>query len=281
MLKRNDKKLSKLTQFPLLALLVAYVIFILPARFLAATEVEITYTGNEGFMIEAEGKKILIDAFHRLGNIKNQELLQSGRPPFDDVDLILATHTDDDHFDLPMVADYLVSHPRTHFVSTKQATVAFAKYFKDHEKIGARLHGFAPEEGVRIPFSHAGIDITMILLHHGRSRQVKVINLGFLFAIGGKKFFHMGDSEIVLSEIDIYDLDEEKIDVAFVPYWYFTNEKYKPALHKGIGAKRVVPMHLMLMDGGDQEKERILASVSDEFPEAILFSDEMEKRVIR
>lgn len=184
-----------------------------------ATEVEITYTGNEGFMIVVGGKKILIDAF--------------------------------------------------------------TKYYKNFEKIGVRLKGFAPEEGKRIPFSHEGIDITMILLHHGRNRKVKVTNLGFLFSLGGKRFFHMGDSEIVLSELNIYNLPEEKIDVAFVPYWYFTSNKYKPALLEGIGAEQVIPMHLILVDGGPQERERILESISAEFPEAILFSEEMEKKIIQ
>jgi L-ascorbate metabolism protein UlaG (beta-lactamase superfamily) len=246
-----------------------------------ATEVGITYTGNEGFLIEAEGKKILIDAFHRLGNVKYQELLQSGQPPFDDVDLILTTHTDHDHFDLHMVGHYLINHPKTIFVSTKQAMDAFAKYYKNFDKIETRLKGFAPEEGKRIPFSHEGIDITMILLHHGRNRRVKVTNLGYIFSLGGKKFFHMGDSEIVLSELNIYNLPGEKIDMAFVPYWYFTSNKYKPALLKGIGAEQVVPMHLILVDGGPKERGRILKSIRAEFPEALLFCEEMEKRIIQ
>ena len=245
------------------------------------SEVEVTYTGNEGFLIEAEGKKILIDAFHRLGNVKNQELMQNGQPPFDDVDIILTTHTDHDHFNLHMVGHYLANHPQTLFISTKQATDAFAKYYKNFERIESQLKGFAPEEGERIPFSHAGIDINMMLLHHGRSRQIKVTNIGFLFCIGGKKFLHMGDSEIILSELNIYNLPEEKIDVAFVPYWYFTSEKYQPALRKGIEAKKVVPMHLILVDGGAQERKRILESIPAEFPEAILFSEEMEKKIIQ
>ena len=91
----------------------------------------------------------------------------------------------------------------------------------------------------------------------------------------------MGDSEIVQSELNIYNLPEENIDVAFVPYWYFTSEKYKPALRKGIEANQVIPMHLILVDGGPRERQRILDSIPAEFPDAILFSEEMEKRVIQ
>ncbi|UCE40997.1 MAG: MBL fold metallo-hydrolase [Candidatus Aminicenantes bacterium] len=281
MLEFCGKRCSNTKHLSFLSLLCVLLIAANPVQIRAAQEVEVTYTGNEGFMIVVEGKKILIDAFHRLGDLKHQELLQNGKPPFDDVDLILTTHTDHDHFDLHMVGHYLTNHPKSLFLSTKQATDAFTKYYKNFEKIKARLKGFAPEEGERIHFSHEDIDVTMILLHHGWNRKVKVTNLGFLFFIGGKKFFHMGDSEIVLSELNIYNLPEEKIDVAFVPYWYFTSEKYKPALQKGIGAKQVIPMHLILVDGGPQERLRIMNRIFSEFPDAILFSEEMEKSVIQ
>ena len=281
MLEFHDSKDSNIKIIPFLSLLCVLFIAINSVQLHAAQEVEITYTGNEGFLIASEGKKILIDAFHRLGYVKNQELMQNGQPPFDDVDLILTTHTDHDHFDLQMVGQYLEKNPETLFVSTEQATDALAKNYKNSEEIKTRLKGFAPLEGERISFSHAGIDITMLLLHHGRNRKVKVTNIGFLFRLGGKKFLHMGDSEITLSELNLYNLAEENIDVAFVPYWYFTSEKYKPALLKGIGAGQVVPMHLMLVDGGPQERQRILASISGEFPDIILFSEEMEKRIIQ
>lgn len=280
-MKFHSLKASNTKHIPFLALLCFLLIAANPAENRADSEVEITYTGNEGFLIEAEGKKIMIDAFHRLGDVKNQEMLQKGHLPFDDVDLILTTHTDHDHFDLHMVGHYLFNHPKTVFVSTNQATDAFAKDYKDFDKIKTRLKGFAPEEGEKIIFSHAGIDITVILLHHGRSRKVKVTNLGFLFSIGGKKFLHMGDSEIVRSELNIYNLPEEKIDVAFIPYWYFTSSKYKPALQHAIGAEQVIPMHLILVDGGPEERQRILNSIPQEFPDAILFSEELEKRIIQ
>ncbi len=280
MLESHTKKLPKI-----IYIFFVFWLYVLPvqsdsAEVTTATDVEIIYAGNEGFLVMAEGKKVLIDAFHRLGDVKNQEMLQNGRPPFDDVDLILTTHTDHDHFDLHMVGDYLKTHPHTVLVSTDQAKDSFVKYYRDFEKIESRIRGYTTESGEKISVSHAGIELTMMHLQHGRNREVKVTNLGFLFVLGGKKFFHMGDSEIILSEMSIYDLPKERIDVAFIPYWYFTSAKYRPALQNGIGAKYLVPMHLILVDGGPQERERILESIRAEFPESILFSTEMEKRII-
>jgi len=60
----NKKKFSNLTFVPFLFLLCAQLITAPTYQNHAAPEVEITYTGNEGFLIAAEGKKILIDAFH-------------------------------------------------------------------------------------------------------------------------------------------------------------------------------------------------------------------------
>ncbi len=71
-------------------------------------ELEITYVANEGFLLAGGGKKVLIDALFD-GGIAGyptipDELrpsLEQARPPFDGVDLVLATHFHGDHFGPP------------------------------------------------------------------------------------------------------------------------------------------------------------------------------------
>src|SRR5687768_3392502 len=67
--------------------------------------VTITFLANEGVMLSAGGKKVLIDGLFlkyqsgfALPADSTQRALQSARPPFDNVDLILATHRHGDHF---------------------------------------------------------------------------------------------------------------------------------------------------------------------------------------
>lgn len=89
--------------------------------------VEITYVGNEGFLIAVGDKKILVDALFQTFppsptlSPEVVELMQNARPPFDDVDLVLATHSHHDHFHAGMVWQHLQNNPQALFVSTREA----------------------------------------------------------------------------------------------------------------------------------------------------------------
>ena len=71
--------------------------------------IRVTFVGNSGFLITVGDQEVLIDA------------LFEGLPPFDDVDLILATHDHPDHFSATLVEQYLQNNPQAIFMSTKQA----------------------------------------------------------------------------------------------------------------------------------------------------------------
>ncbi len=59
MQKSHDTKISNISPILLLSLSCILWITAFYVQFLAFPEVEITYTGNEGFLIEAEGKRII------------------------------------------------------------------------------------------------------------------------------------------------------------------------------------------------------------------------------
>ena len=59
MQKPHDKKISNIKPILFLSLSCVLWIAAFSVQVHALPEVEITYTGNEGFLIEAEGKKII------------------------------------------------------------------------------------------------------------------------------------------------------------------------------------------------------------------------------
>jgi len=77
---------------------------------------DVTYIGNAGFMIQAGGKKVLVDALFEgttdvLGPLP--ELLvqmMDAHGPFADVDLLLVTHPHADHFNPKLVIEFLRNH---------------------------------------------------------------------------------------------------------------------------------------------------------------------------
>ena len=213
----------------------------------------VTYVANAGFVFEAAGIRILIDGMMEqsfppyvdLEPGMRQAMLQ-GRPPFDDLDLILATHVHGDHFDAVAVAAYLRSHPETRFVSTPQAVGELSRRrgFSDFRD---RVRGLIPEEGGRIDLAELGLDLPdglggeLLFLHHGRTRPIQ--NLGFLLQIDRWTLLHIGDTEAVRS-LQAYDLPDERIDLAFVTDWFFRAAPWKGKVPDLIGACQHVVMHL-------------------------------------
>jgi len=115
----------------------------------SASDLRITALGNEGFLIETGRSTIVVDGLYRgLEGYIAPTGEQRGRreraePPFDDVDLVLATHHHPDHFDAEIVARHLTANPRGVLITTPTA-------FDPVEPMSRpRTHGSSPRRGCR------------------------------------------------------------------------------------------------------------------------------------
>ena len=87
----------------------------------------VTFINNAGFLITVGDKKILIDALYHTGNPRidpPEEVIQravNADPPFDQIDLVIATHSHPDHFSADLVRSHLRNNPRAVFVSSPEA----------------------------------------------------------------------------------------------------------------------------------------------------------------
>jgi L-ascorbate metabolism protein UlaG (beta-lactamase superfamily) len=251
----------------------------------------ISYLANEGFLIEVDGKKVLIDALFRSGvegyallSTANREKLESAASPFDGVDLALATHYHADHFDAQAVAAHLSRNPQALFISTPQA-VEKLKAVGGFDRIKDRIVAASPREGERITRTHRGVTVQMLNIHHGRNRPVQ--NLGFIVEIGGRKFLHIGDSEAEDFVFKNYAIAKDGIDVAFIPYWYFFDAGWKRAVRDQIRAKQIVLMHIPpRVDQFDSQVKKlggwakVWAGIKAEFPNAVYFDKELVSRTL-
>lgn len=229
-------------------------------------ELEITYIANEGFLIAGGGKKVLIDALLREG-IPESYLrpvpetltkMESAQPPFDGVDVVLATHFHRDHFDAGSVAGHLKANPRAVFISVHEAT---SLVFKDVAVEARRVLTALPEYGRRISLTPSGISIQAIRLRHRRFE-----NTGFLITLAGKKVLHLGDSEDTASNFDAFDLEKENIDIGLIPYWFFLSEEGKQVVRGHINARKLIAIHVGIDDGVRRDIEKIRR----EFPEVAI-----------
>jgi len=258
-------------------------LFLFPG--ISQSAIDVTYVGNEGFLIVAGDKRILVDALYGEGlpgyvliPDEIREKMEKALPPFQDVDLILATHSHADHFNAQAVANHLENNTRALFISTDQAVAKLEK-LSSWEKIRERVRKLNPPEGKKIQLEWDQIDLEVFFLHHGR--EIPVQNLGFLIMLENKKLLHVGDTSANQKDFEIYDLVQEQIDIAFIPFWYLTDPDTKKFVPNAIHPKRIVVMHVPPPDAKDEYVdslggwEQMLQNIKKDFPESYVFRKEM------
>ncbi len=241
-----------------------------------ARPLQITYVGNAGFLVVMGGKKILIDGCFRgfsgayLLPQEIQDKLAEARPPFDGIDLILATHAHGDHFDADLVRRHLQNNPKAVFASTRQATAVLGD-------VQGRVVSFEASRGRADRKDVAGIQVEAIYLSHGAPAPgtTEILNYGYVVTVGGSAFFHTGDidpSQCPFDEFKIYQLPAQHLDVAFIQHYCLIGDAAdRKFVREGIGAKHIVASHYHLTDPPFSA-----SSVQRQYPDAVLFRKEMD-----
>ncbi|MFC2135160.1 ankyrin repeat domain-containing protein [Bacteroidota bacterium] len=238
-------------------------------------QLEIYYIGNEGFLISSGTKKILIDAIHKHPwyLFTPEDVLKKmmdSQPPFDNVDLLLITHSHGDHFDPHLTAQFLLHNPGTLLVSDSRVIERLKRVMKeDFIKISKQVKNTDINFGETAGLTFNGIQLKAIGLSHG---YPDYLNLGFIINVNGIKLFHPGDMHTEPSKeyLKSMQIENEGIDVVFrapvldSPIWGDNNPQYYIAMH-------------IRPDQMESSSKRIL----EENPDAIIFKEIMEKKVFK
>jgi L-ascorbate metabolism protein UlaG (beta-lactamase superfamily) len=116
-------------------------------------ELHVTALGNEGFLVEVGSSTVIVDGLYRglRGYVAPTEQQLRAReraePPFDVMDLVLATHHHPDHFDAKVVASHLKSNPRAVIVTTPMAVELIRGNAEQFRSISKRVRAVFPAEG--------------------------------------------------------------------------------------------------------------------------------------
>ncbi len=227
----------------------------------------VTYVANEGFLVECEGKKILIDALSggfqatwcQVPPDSVVELMTAAQPPFDSVDLIAVTHAHVDHFNADIVAGHMKHNPLGVLVCTPH-TAQKLESSEHYSEIKSRIRIVPAPGDSAVAMELPAIDLLVLPTGHGPywekdeitgeviDRHRNVQHLEFLFAIGGWRLFHCGDAS--LDDFDgyrSYDLERENIDVAFLHWWgaWDDTSSSQKLVREVLRPERIFLMHLM------------------------------------
>jgi hypothetical protein len=234
-------------------------------------EAIVTFLGNSGFLITVGDKKVLIDALRSGMPTRVREQLTSAKPPFNDVDLVLATHSHADHFSSSLVRQYMQNNPQAIFISTTQAVQQVDRALGSSN---GRVVAMDPAAGNSVMEEISGIRVEAIYWSHGTppAGRTEVFNNAYIVTLNGITLLHTGD---IANPADIlsYNLAEKGIDLAFFVYFFLEDDEYKELIDQGIAVRYLFPAHYP-QAGFDPDKtpEKIL----QHFPEAIFFNDELD-----
>ncbi|PLX21326.1 MAG: hypothetical protein C0599_08115 [Salinivirgaceae bacterium] len=140
-------------------------------------KVDVTYIANSGFLIESNGKQIIIDGLFKQGwdtyltpsdsvisSIVNQ------REPFEKSNLMLITHNHGDHFDASMVVDYLLNNEENILIGSPNVTNAVLQH-PEYKKFGGQivqLDKLNREKTIQ-PFKELGCDHFLYNMMHAHN----------------------------------------------------------------------------------------------------------------
>lgn len=217
----------------------------------SASKLKLTYVGNEGVLISDGSRSVLIDGLHReygpeylFPPTDVLNAIETAKPPFDTVRVVLVSHVHLDHFHAESVGLHLKNNPKASLVSSSQTMIDIARNYKDHETIRTQTREITPEWKERVVYEKDGIKITLLGLRHGGDGHWWVKNLGHIIEIGGKKLFHFGDADTAAENFASFELPAEKIDIAFIPYWFLLSENGRKVVRENIAARKNIAFHI-------------------------------------
>ncbi len=238
------------------------------------TTVTITYLQNDGVLIADEEHQVVIDALFSLeaGWISLPEperaLLLDAQPPYDNIDVALATHSHTDHADTDAIVRHLTNNPNTIFVGPPSV----------NDNVNhAHTMAVPLERGERAMLELNGVTIEVLHLNHfdafGNDFS-EVDNYGYIVHLGGKKILHLGDVEFTAENFAPFGLTLEDIDVVLIPTFFpaaHLEAQHRDALLEGIAPANIISLHLIEI-GIDTLRPTIL----DLYPDATIFTTPLE-----
>ena len=240
----------------------------------------ITYMGNEGVLISSGDKQVLIDALHREYKpdyaFPPPELLKSletAQAPYNDVDLVLVSHVHLDHFHPASVGLHLLNNPKAVLVSSQQVVDAVAKASGNFKEIAQRVQRATPEWKNSLTFNEGGIKLKVLGLRHSSERFIGIQNLGHLIEINGVKLLHVGDADGKAENFSSFHLDQEGIDIAFIPFWYLLTDSGRALVRDHIKPKQIIAVHIPPADAPG-----FTAEFKQRFPDVITLTQILESK---
>lgn len=196
----------------------------------AQKSLDITYIANDGYLISSDTNKILIDGIFKDGygtyytpTAQTITKERNATAPFDSINILLVTHSHADHVDPAYLTDHMVNDNNAMLIVPTQVS-ELLKPLGNYSTIKNRIDSIKQINQSKTDTTIHGIRVkSMVFTHPNNFTTMQ--NLGYVCSIDGFKIFHPGDATSKdLSLFQSYNLANDSIDIAFIPYWFFDSD---------------------------------------------------------
>lgn len=221
----------------------------------------LTYIANMGVYINSSDRRVMIDClFGRLRKSRfpapeTLDSMMNGIPPYDDIDLVLVTHRDRDHFDSAMVIQYMLARREPILVVPADAAEKMRAVGSDWSEIESRVMVVDLEIGETLKTELAGIPITVFRSTHGTS--TRPMNLMYQVEVNDWRVFHEGDASGKADDYLAFGLDTMHFDLAIMQHGWpmHPHQPYRLFFQNDFRADHIALGHVALSREGTAESE--------------------------
>ena len=219
----------------------------------SSSQAIVTYLGNEGLLFSDGEHKVLFDPFFH--NVYGQyqavpqsiqDAITSNSSPYDNIDVIVVSHSHGDHFSAESVATYLSNNEDVTLVAPSQATIEVIENTPSLEDQIVSLELEFGDTAVTTELGNIRIESVRIP-HAGWPERQEIANLVHRVSLADQHtIIHMGDADPNDEHFAPFAghwLAQDS-ELAFPPYWFFISPQGPMILQDRINAKEAVGVHV-------------------------------------
>ncbi len=242
-------------------------------------DVTITQLANEGVIIDDGDTRVMIDgmvveSYSVYGGLPPEAvpLFQRAEGPFSGIDLVLASHRHHDHNQPRFACQLMQGSSTTRFYSSSQVIGLMREKCRDFITTSPRIQKIDPQYGSPRIIEENGAKVTVFLLSHGKRKYARIQNYGHLVELGGVKLLHIGDAAMDATDFGRAGLDEIKIDVAFIPFWYFQPGPGAAVISQYLDAALKIAVHIP-----PGEMAEVKAYMNENYPRVMILENTLQE----
>jgi len=180
------------------------------------------------------------------------------------------------HFSARTVGLHLEHNKSAVLVSSRQVVNSMRSDFAGYDRIGSQVHEVTPLWKQRQSLRVNGVGIEVLGLRHGGEEFHAVQNLGYVVHLGRWTLLHVGDADATEENLRSFNLQQEGIDVAFLPFWYLMTPEGQALVREHIRPKHIIAVHIP--HASVSELHKATADIRAAFPDCTIFYTLMQKK---